>query len=315
MAITMADIAEIAGVSKTTVSDVLNNKEIKRRVGNKTVEKVREIIKETKYIPNIHGRALSKGNTMQLGVIAQSIQSSFHGRVTAGFIQEVERLGYSVILSHYDCREEDSDAMAAYEKMINLSVDGIAFLDSIPEGLEPAVPVVATQMSNSKKNLSSIDMDYGYGSRLAAQHLIDLNHKVVGLCGSKDTMFRFKEAEKLFKNAGVKTYSALSMNVFDLIEQGVTAIFCSMDYIALQIIGLLAQKQIRVPQDCSIIGYDNLLTVTFWMQPRLTTVAQPQKEYGIQAANLLIDMIKGKKETHITLKPKLLIGETTKANI
>jgi LacI family transcriptional regulator len=299
--LTLKDIAEKAGVSLTTASMYLNGKAEKYKISKATCERIEKAIKENNYNPNIHARAIAGKKTYLIGVITVGeINKSFWFDIISGIEEAITPHKYHMILSvsHYDAEKE----LEAIEFMKTKSVDGLIIGPvSRPEKnnhaflrkLSKEIPLVV--VSSKLKGLSCAYNDEKTGGELAADFLYKKGHRKIASIGGKENgpqsrINDFTEALAL-KGLDIKRFDNTSD--FMLNHKDFTAVFCFSDLMALNLYNDAAKAGVTIPDELSVVGYDNMDFVKF-LNPGLTTVHQYKKELGVAAAELLMDKLKNK---------------------
>jgi DNA-binding LacI/PurR family transcriptional regulator len=317
--VTLKDIAERAGVSLTAASMFINGKAKKYHLADKTCERISEAVRELNYVPNIHARAIASKRTLLLGMIISSdIETSFWLNIISGIEEVIAKDDYHMILSvsHDDPVKE----LASIEFMLNKGIDGL-LISTLPQKkdnhdylrkLNERIPVVT--VNQKVDGLSGAYNDNYHGGYLAAECILKHGHKRIAYVGTANIPREIAFGEHLAEN-GIKH------TVFDSAEEFIKryrdfdAVFCFSDYIALELYNLAGAENINIPEDFSVIGYDNMEFVQF-TRPRLTTIEQCKKEVGISAAKIMMGALKSSKTPkHISkgeFKPKLIDAESVK---
>jgi LacI family transcriptional regulator len=324
--ITIQDIADTAKVSKSTVSRVLNNTTPVEDDKRKAVLKA---MKRLNFKPNVFARTLAGGNSMTLGMVTQNIGSPFYDSITQGVIRCLAATDYSPIFA--DGRWEPAIESAAIETLIDRRVDGIIMvggnLDSATmEAFSKKVPMVLVARQLEGWEPRSIFLDNVDAARLATKYLIDQGHRqiahVKGIHDHQDAIDRFKGYLMALNEAGIELdeglvvagdFSSRSgiLAIESLLLRGrpFSAIFCSNDEMALGVRLSLYRRGIRVPDEISIIGFDDQ-PHSAYMTPPLTTIAQPAIRMGETAAEMLINILQNKEYKPQVLPAKLVIRES-----
>lgn len=317
----MSEVAEQAGVSITTVSHVIN---ATRHVSEELEERVRTAMLELGYLPNNLARSLRRGQTHTIGMLIPDNINPFFAEVARGIEDTGFRNGYTVTLGNSD---GDLERELLYvNEMVAKRVDGIVFVaaglstERIAEIQKENIPVVIIdrKLENMPTSIDSVLLDNGKGGYQATQHLIDLGHRRIAcitgpsdLTPSADRVTGYSHA---LTNAGLQVDTTLITRGDFQYESGYvaalrlldqpnppSAIFACNDLMAMGAIRAVVRKGKRVPDDVSIVGFDDIRLAAF-TNPALTTVAQPKYEMGELAANLLLERIAGSKtaaEHHI----------------
>lgn len=325
---TIHDVARLAGVSIGTVSNVLNNS---NKVAPKTAERVLQAIQELNYIPNTLAKSLKTSNSRIIGVLAEDVSAFSSGDIIDGICEYCENHDYTINLCNlrvnrkvnqntvfmYRELEESASFQNSVKSNINTlltsRVCGLIYIGTHPRDvghiLPPlSIPVVYTY-SYTKKNDYCVNYDDCQGARLAVEHLISSGHSRIALiCGSVDSVPSHKrmmgyQAALMDHNLPfypeyVKTgnwhYEDGYHNCMELLELSnpPTAVFAMSDLMAVGAIQMLNEKGLRIPDDISIHGFDDLELAAF-TNPALTTIALPLHEMGIQAARMMDEVLCG----------------------
>ncbi len=328
--ITIEDIAKMAGVSKTTVSRVINNKP---DVHPRTRQRINDLIEEYKFCPNLFATGKTSHKINHIGLIVPYTTSSilsnqFYVGVFQGILDEVERRDHYLLF----CYVHQTNYREIYEQK---RVEGFILLSpaalhqSIIRELQSAdIPFVCTAKIVDQPELPYIDIDNINGAELAVTHLISLGHRKIAFAGkpaltsNHDRLVGYKQT--LAKNnipvideyiqtvevSSIDTGYTMMMNLLDL-EDPPTAVFSTCDVMAFGAIKAIHERGLKVPEDISIIGFDDI-PLSRNMSPALTTVRQPAVEKGSIAAGQLIDyLVNGKEMATKILDVKLIVRDST----
>jgi len=311
MAVTLKQICEEAGVSKATVSRVLNNHPL---VSKQTREKVQEVIKRLNFTPNALARNLSLQRTDTIGVLFPWIFSGFFSTVLYGIDSAAREYDYHVITSlSHDQQDENSMALSLLQER---RIDGLILMaPSLPaekireiKGLD--IPFVVLQREIPDPEISFVTVDNFDGGFKATNHLIQRGHRrILALAGpeaSQDSARREEGYREALKQAGIKFDPDLvirsefnketALPSFEHFRQRFAmpdAVFCFNDDIGLGLLKYLKTIGVRVPEDLAVIGFDGIEFTDF---AELSTIATPMKEMGEQAVRLLIKQLENKDE-------------------
>jgi LacI family transcriptional regulator, galactose operon repressor len=311
MAVTLKQICEEAGVSKATVSRVLNNHPL---VSKETRQKVQEVIKRLNFTPNALARNLSLQRTDTIGVLFPWIFSGFFSTVLLGIDTAARDYSYHVITSlSHDEEDENSMALSLLQER---RIDGLILMaPSLPtekiqelKGLD--IPFVVLQREIPDPNVSFVSVDNFDGGLKATTHLIEKGYRrilaIAGPKSSQDSARREEGYHEALKRAGLKFDPDLvirsefnketALPSFEHFRQRFPmpeAIFCFNDDIALGMLKYLKKIRVRVPEDVALIGFDGIEFTDF---AELSTLATPMKEMGEQAVRLLIKQLENKDQ-------------------
>lgn len=311
--VTLEMVAKLAGVSPSTVSRILNSTAV---VSGPKKQAVDEAIAKLGFVPNPMARGLAGGRTLSIGVLTQAIDSPFYGAALRGIEDALDPAGYSPLFvsGHWDA---DIEARCI-DVLRSRRVDGIIVLtgrltDQALKTCAKSLPVVVTGRSLKAPGLFALNFDNFEGGRLATQHLIDLGHReIVFISGDlkhPDAKERLRGYRAALDGANIKfktewvaggDYSESSglTAVNTLLDSGkkFTAIFASNDQMAYGASLGLQRRSIRVPQDMSLVGFDDLPTSLF-ANPPLSTIHQPAYELGQLASSSMLQLLSGIKPT------------------
>lgn len=321
--ITMLDIAKKAGVSKATVSMVLNKRD--QSISEETKEKVLKLAKELNYIPNSLARGLSTKKTGTIGIILPDITNPFFSSMARAIEDAANSLGYNVIFCNTD---NEIDKEVEYIKLlISKIVDGVIFIaggessSSVEMLKSNNVPFVLVDryidnykdeygvyLLNEEGVIKGVEYLYNKGNRkiVFVKGYENLEVSNERLKGYKYAMSKYGiyDEKLIFKGdfnieGGIKATEAI-LNKLDKID----AIFYSNDMMALGGMKALLRKGFRIPEDIRIMGFDNI-DISGIFEPELTTIGQPIYKMGKEACKLLIDII-----SEVDIKDKETYFET-----
>jgi DNA-binding LacI/PurR family transcriptional regulator len=319
---TMADVARLAGVSHQTVSRVLNKHPYVRP---QTRAGVLAAILELGYRPNAAARSLVTKRTNALGVI--SFDTTLYGPASMLHgIEQAARPDYSVTIASLPAVDRRS-MLDAVEQFLGQSVEGIIIIApqtssaSVLSGLTAEVPLIAVGCGVLAP-LDSVAIDNVAGALAATQYLLDLGHQTVhhvsGPTSSLDAPERADGWRQALRSAGAPQCEPLrgdwsARSGYELGHRlaqmpAVTAVFCANDQMSLGLLRALCERGIRVPDDVSVVGFDDIPESEFFLPP-LTTVRQDFGELGRRALRLIVDRIDGipVPSPSILLAPELIV--------
>jgi len=305
MGVTIHDVADAAGVSTATVSNVLNKT---GKVGRKTRQLVLSTVKRLGYIPNVHARHLASRDSRTLGIIVSDIENPFFPEVIKSFEIRARQLGYDAILSdtNYDPRRTQQAA----ERMIRHNVRGVAVMTSeismrlIHELARRKIAVTFLDLAPARGYMSNLRIDYVSGVEQIVQHLHKQGHRriafVAGKPKLKSNMARLEAYEKCMSGLGLKSGPVLpgDLRFEGGLAAGVaiaklsprpTAVIAINDLTAVGVIKGLMKSGCRVPQDISVTGFDDTRLAEY-SNPSLTTVDIHRDMLGQIAADALHEL-------------------------
>ncbi|MBU9711669.1 LacI family DNA-binding transcriptional regulator [Evansella tamaricis] len=328
------DIAKRANVSVSTVSRVLNNS---KYVSEDLKRRVLSVVEETGFKPNMVARGLVNKKTSLIGVLIPRISNNFFSKLIEGIEEVLQTYGYNILLStSYNEIEKELEYLNIFE---DRQLDGIIF--SVTEFTdqhknffgETVVPTVFLgQKVETLKKYPYVTIDNIKAAYEATRYLIKQKHKRIAImagpekdCATGDN--RLQGYLEALKEAGLPLYTSWQTRRYHTIDDGYyaasqimsqsekpTAIFACSDQQALGAINYLREHGYRVPEDISVMGFDDVDLATVF-RPKLTTVKQNPVDMGATAARLLIDQIHGNSLTALeNLVPyRLVVRESTKS--
>ncbi len=302
------DVARTAGVSTATVSRALSKPDV---VSAATLEAVHLAVRETGYTINQAARNLRQQRTMGIVALVPNLANPFFSRILAGVSSVLAPAGYNLLIVDTMGPDVSRHIVRALDRS---RADGLIVFDGLlpPEDLKPdstMPPIVMACEWVEGLVVPRIGIDNVAGGRLAVAHLIALGHQKIGHLQGPATNVLAKaradgaRAELAAHHLQVRTDWFLSgdfslssgqnaAQIWADMSDRPTAVFCSSDEMACGFIGEVQRRGFRVPQDVSIVGFDDIELVAH-ITPALTTVCQPRRAIGEAAAQVLIDMIKG----------------------
>jgi LacI family transcriptional regulator len=330
--ITINEIAKLSGVSRTTVSRVLSGGKF---VSKNTRERVLEIIKEREYKPSIIAQSLRTNRTRTIGLVLADIENPFYSRVAKGVIDAAEAKNYNVILcnSNNDVKLEERDIRTLMERGVDgLLLTTVELKTKTVENLrDKGVPFLLIDYKLDTPGINYVVNDDYYGAELATEYLIELGHKKIFFIGKRNIpslreRFRgFKDTLKRHKiDSGNNFMPTKFINmdgtydIDSIIEyivngqENITAIFGGNDHLAIQSIEAITDNGFKVPDDISVIGYDNI-TVSSMIKVPLTTIRQPKYLLGKLATEQLFEILEDRSDKEvrrIILRPELIIRQS-----
>ena len=323
------DIAAEAGVSIATVSHAFRNP---GRVSDKTRKKVLKAAKNLGYTPNRLASNLRTSKSGNIVVIIPDVADSYNSRIITAIEQVSHERGYSVLLGDTQGSEERAREFAMMTS--SRQADGIILMShKLPFDTgrdEYLPPIVNGSEPTGHEGIPTVSIDDVQAGMDATMHLIEYGHKDIGVITgdieSTSSRLRLEGFKGAMSKAGLPLNESLIEYANYTIQSGEkatkslllqkkrpSAIFCFSDEMALGCIYALRQHGFRVPDDISVIGFDNI-PMAHYFSPPLTTVAQPTEDIGRVCATLLLDLIDGKKpdEFHCILPHKLIVRQSTR---
>ncbi len=324
--VTIQDIAETANVSKSTVSRVINNS---TPVAEKKRKAVLAAMDKLNFQPNIFARGLAGGQSMTIGIVTQNIGSPFYDSVAQGIISALRDSVYAPVFVDGEWKSEVEEEVIG--TLLGRHVDGLIVVGgSLSEEklvqLSKQKPIIVVARQLEELSDQCVFIDNFEAAYQATRFLIDAGHEniahLTGIRRHQDATRRFKGYCQALTDANIElnpdlviegNYSGQSgvMGVESLLMRGhsFTAIFTANDEMAYGARLALYRKGIRVPEDISIIGFDDQPNSAF-ITPPLTTVRQPALEMGQAAAEALVGMLAEGEYEISPLKADLVIRES-----
>jgi LacI family transcriptional regulator len=332
---TIKDIAKKVGLSVTTVSRALNDY---YDVNQKTKQRIKEVAKELNYSPNSIARSLVMKKTKTIGLLVSDLlregaKDNFTFEVLTGINNCAGQLGYDLVLfsTSSDKQKEKTYTQLCRERRVDgVIISGIKTNDRyLKEVVTSDIPCVLIDIPIESDSVGFVTTDNVLGAMKAVQHLISLGHSNIAFINGHDFAYVSKKRLEGYTKALEKASIALHKEwivdgsfldsiaekvAYNLLQKSpeITAIFCASDLMALGVIKAANKLNIKVPEDLSIVGYDDIVLASY-VTPTLTTISQDKYQMGYQAAELLINMLENNMAPHQRLlNTKLIIRESTK---
>ncbi|MFJ3086801.1 LacI family DNA-binding transcriptional regulator [Streptomyces sp. NPDC086838] len=320
-------MAKLAGFSQPTVSRALRDD---ARVSVATREKVRKAAAALNSVPSEAGRTLSTRSTQRIGVIVTDLTNPFYPHLVAPLHDELQRLGYRMMLI-----TERSDEAVSSERLLDQSLDGVVLTTATTESRLPdeldrrGLPYVFLNRDSGRQGDYTSVADNEGGGRQVARLLVELGHRrIAGIFGARNTTtgrdrelgFRLELAEagvglaEELVRRGPFAYETGHDALRDLLSAShpPTAVFCGNDVVAMGVLNAALAAGVRVPEDLTVIGFDDL-PMAGWEVFRLTTVRHDLRELSCQAAQLLVRRIRKEAAAtgeRLVMPTELVLRET-----
>ena len=327
--ISIKDIAQMAQVSHSTVSRALHHSPL---VNGETGDRIRQIARRVGYRPSAAARSLVTKKTWMIGVVVTTIADPFVAELVSGIEETANEHGYSVFLanSNADPERELRVVHSFHERL----VDGILVTASrvgalyLPRLTELKAPIVLINNQHPGEFAHSVVIDNVTASRAATAHLIQLGHRRIAYigdrCGFQSDTERFTGYRQALDLAGLAFWPELVVHGAGHAESGgpaletllslaqpPTAVFCYNDMTALGALRTLHARGLSVPDDISLVGFDDLFIASY-TQPLLTTVRQPRQQMGRMAMEMLLKLCAGQEATSsVKVSGELIVREST----
>ncbi len=335
--VSIKDIARTAGVSYSTVSRALNDNPL---ISQEVRARIHGIAQQMGYTPNALAQGLVARQTNTIGLVITTISDPFFVDVVKGVEEIARQAGLSVFLA--TSNNDPDQEIQTIENFSRRRVDGVIVAASrisreyafrLEQIRIPVIMVNNQAESGEYEQLYSVSIDDYAGGRMAVQHLIDLGHRCIAYVGA-DNRPRSNERRRqayldVMAENGIEVRSQWTCQnensltgdldgdialgrclAPQMLEAGVTAMFCYCDTVAVGAILACQDLGLRVPEQVSIVGYDDNELCEI-VRPRLTTVHQPKRELGQEAMKMLLTCIRGGQVSDSTWSPSLVVREST----
>jgi DNA-binding LacI/PurR family transcriptional regulator len=327
--VTLKTIAEHLGLTPGTVSAALNDSAAARSIPEHTKQRILEASRELQYRPNFFARTLRLQRTFTIGVIASEIGDAYGSQVISGIEQYLrERNFFFLTVVH----RHDPKLLASYSQLLlSRGAEGFITVDtSVTEA--PSIPTVAVAGHQPVAGVTNIILDHKKAVRLALEHLKELGHEEIaflkGQTFSSDSASRWSAICEVAQELGIRIRPELTVQIEgtdsspsigypvgkELLARGepFTALFAYNDISAIGSIWAFREAGIRVPEDISVVGFDDIPGSAF-ANPGLSTVRQPLIRMGQIAAEIVVDQIEGRVEyvPEIAIEPEFVVRAST----
>jgi DNA-binding LacI/PurR family transcriptional regulator len=334
--VTIKDIAKKAGVSVTTVSRALNGHD---DVNEETRRKIKRVAEELSYSPNAVARSLVSKKTRTIGLIISDInragaKDAFAYEILCGINDRAGELNYDLLLFSTNPSKQMEKSYSALCKERNVEgaiLSGLRLDDPyLQEVIEQnAFPCVLIDIPKTGENVGYIASDSRSGAAMATNHLLQLGHRHIAMINghdrahvSQERLAGYRDAleqagveyrpELVYDGSFTEDGGAEAMYRILLRHPEVTAVFCASDLMALGAMRTLERMERKVPDEISIIGFDDI-SIAAYCSPKLTTIRQDKYQLGYQGAQLLIDILDKRTDNRkILLGNQLIVRESTR---
>ena len=324
--VSIKDVARAAGVSDKTVSRVVNNEP---NVTPDTAERVRAAIERLNYVPNLSARMIRTSRSRTFGIMTDYISTSpYSGEIVRGIYQWARANGRTIFLANTDGQPEQEQA--AWRTFQEHRIDGVLYVTMYHRLLDisaahlPIPTVLVNCRSLSSDTIPSVVPDDYAGSRKLVEYVLDKGHRRIAYIRLNPVLHGGEERHRAFRDA-----VAAAVVPIDLIDEMVgmigpvgreenftfdgatelfgraerpSAIICGNDEIALKVYLAALTAGLRIPQDVSVVGFDDFQTISLGLIPSLTTVALPYFDLGFRGADRLERLVSGKSLTTVDLR-------------
>lgn len=322
-------VAKRAGVSTATVSRVLNDLNV---VKSSTRARVLRAAEELKYHPNLHARSLARGKSRTLGILVSNMENPFFFDIYRALESAAHSCGYEVVVANTDYRAQQ--LVSSVRLMIGWRVAGLAAIVSEMDAdlmqvlTDSRIPIVFYDVGTPRKNITNVRVDYRKGMKKIVEYLHSLGHSRMAFVGHHSTLGPISERRKTFLETVARCSPSAEAHIVagaDGLEGGrqaarellasefhPTAIICVNDFMAVGVLRELRDQGVRVPEDMSVTGFDNIKLAEF-CSPALTTVHIPREQIGQTIFEHLVPDAKKEQVTgrEILIDPELVVREST----
>jgi len=326
--VSLKQLAEHLSLNPATVSVVLNDVP-GRSIPQHTRDRIKAAARELNYQPNLLARSLRSRRTLTIGILVPELGDGYHAAVMSGIGDELMRAGYFYFTAHHRFRQ---DLVEEYTRLlVGRGAQGILSIDTQFERT-PQVPTVAIAGHGSLEGITNVVLDHARAAELALGHLYELGHRRIaflrGQSFSSDSAERWEQYQRVARDLGLVIEPELVVQldhhsfspelgypiVNRLLDTGraFTALVAYNDLSAIGATRALRDRQLRVPEDVSVIGFDNIYSSAY-TSPSVTTINQPLEEMGRIATRKLLERISGKVESNapMVIEPTLVVREST----
>jgi LacI family transcriptional regulator, galactose operon repressor len=327
--VTLKEVAARVGLAPGTVSAVLNNAPASRAIPEPTRQRIQAAAQQLNYRPNFLARSLRKKRTYTVGLIIEEIGDAYGSMIISGVEAHLRAHNYFFLTVIH--RHDAAMLREHSHLLLERGVEGFITVDT--SLLEPLpLPTVSVAGHRTLKGVTNIILDQERGVRVALEHLLALGHRQIafmkGQPRSSDSEDRWKAVCKVVRQLGLEMDADLIVNLeFDdpspqlgypyakqllARKKPFTALFAYNDISAIGAIRAIQERGLRIPQDVSVVGFDDIAWAAFHT-PSLTTVQQPLGKMGQMAAEALFRMIEhgGEHSSKIAIEPTLVVREST----
>lgn len=326
--VTLKVLAAHLNLDPATISVVLNDVP-GRSIPEATRERIRAAAKKFNYQPSFVARSLRNRRTMTIGILVPVLADGYHTEVMSGIGDHLLEKNYFYFIAHHRHRD---DLIEQYPRLlISRGAEGIITIDTHLHH-KLTVPAVAVAGHHDIKGVTNVVLDHRKAAELSLRHLYDLGHRNIsfmrGQPYSSDSEVRWQSTIKVARDLGLAVQPQLTIQLdqdltspelgYPVVQQLLahhrkfTAILSFNDMAAIGAIRALHDAHLRVPQDISVLGFDDIQGAAF-QTPSLTTIRQPLHEMGRLAAELLVRRLDGKTTAspEVAVTPQLIVREST----
>jgi DNA-binding LacI/PurR family transcriptional regulator len=321
-------LAKHLDLSPATISVVLNDSPTAQEIPQHTKDRIFAAAKKFNYRPNVWARSLRNKRSYAVGILVPEISEGYGALLLNAIDDALQQEGYFYFVA---CHRRRPDLLEEYPRMLmDRSAEGFIVLDT---ALDRGLPLPTVNISGHTKvaNVTNVILDHHLAARLALEHLVSLGHKTIafikGQPYSSDSETRWKAIEEVAPTLGIKIRPELTVHLeidtfsprvgYPVVQKllsrttDFTALFAYNDLSAIGAIRAIREKGLRVPEDVSVIGFDDINSAAF-QNPGLTTVRQPLGAMAMKAVRILIQRLNGGEDPkEVSVEPELVVREST----
>jgi DNA-binding LacI/PurR family transcriptional regulator len=327
--ISLKVLGDYLDLSPATISLVLNNAPGVRSIPQETRDRVTAAAKKFDYRPSFYARSLRSKHSFSVGVLVPELSDGYSVLVVDGIEEVLMEEGYFYLAASH---RRKADLIEEYPRLLmDRSVEGFIAIDTALQHPLP-LPVVAVAGRRKLEGVTNILLDHRRAAELALRHLYQLGHRHIafmrGQTFSSDSDDRWKSLMAVAKELGLAVHPELVIQLelnlsspelgYPVVQQLLaqkrpfTALVSFNDIAAIGAIRGFRDHSLRVPEDVSVVGFDDI-QVAAYHNPSLTTIRQPLHSMGVTAARILLQRLRGSKDCpdHVAIVPELIIREST----
>lgn len=334
--VTLKAVAEYLNLSPATVSLVINRSPVAKSIPQETQDRVFEAARKLNYRPNYMARSLRNQRSQTIGVLVPEISEGYASGVLSGIEDHLRSHGYFYLVASHRSRQ---DLFEQYSNLLeDRAVEGF-ILVATPLTAPPNLPTVAVAGHQELEGVTNLVLDHDHAAQQALEHLTGLGHEHIaffkGHPNSSDTVDRWRSIERCAHQLGLPLHPELNLQLsrtpteaftpedayqegyafgLELLHSGVgfTSLFAFNDVSAIGAMRAFLDAGLRVPEDVSVVGFDDIQSSAF-LNPSLTTVRQPLRQMGqLAAQNLLERLATGQPpQSWLTVEPELIVRSST----
>ena len=320
--VTIRDVAAQAGVSVATVSKAINGR---YGVSATTLARVQAVIAELGYEASLVAQSLRNHRTNVIGILVADIEP-FSTELLKGAAKAIKDTGFELVVYSAGGRtgEHEGWERRYLSRLSGTLIDGAVIVTPTVVDVSYGAPIVAVDPHTGPTDLPTIDSDNLHGARLATEHLIALVHRRIAMVSGRPDLQSSRLREEGYRQALAGLEPLIRVGGYDPAVASdaarellrptdrPTAVFAANDVSAIATIEVARELGLRVPEELSVVGFDNVPEAALCV-PALTTVEQPLHEMGRLAIDLVVHLIRGEpvENTHVTLATKLVVRHST----